>query len=192
MTRKTPTHLALAATLALGLAGTAHAVEYGTLDTAASRVGFRYTQMGVTLDGQFKQFSAQLRFDPARPEAASTTVEVPLAGIDTGSPEGDDEVKAKTWFDTANHPVARFVSSAVKPLGNNRFEVSGELSIKGKRRPVSFPVTYTPGTPTATFTGTLPLRRGDFAIGEGDWASFDIVANNVEVAFHFVAKPLAQ
>lgn len=192
MTRKTPTHLALAATLALGLAGTAQAVEYGTLDTAASRVGFRYTQMGVTLDGQFKQFSAQLRFDPARPEAASTTVEVPLAGIDTGSPEGDDEVKAKTWFDTANHPVARFVSSAVKPLGNNRFEVSGELSIKGKRRPVSFPVTYTPGTPTATFTGTLPLRRGDFAIGEGDWASFDIVANNVEVAFHFVAKPLAQ
>ncbi|KAA3650799.1 MAG: YceI family protein [Proteobacteria bacterium] len=192
MTRNTPTHLALAATLALGLAGTAHAVEYGTLDTAASRVGFRYTQMGVTLDGQFKQFSAQLRFDPARPEAASTTVEVPLAGIDTGSPEGDDEVKAKTWFDTANHPVARFVSSAVKPLGNNRFEVSGELSIKGKRRPVSFPVTYTPGTPTATFTGTLPLRRGDFAIGEGDWASFDIVANNVEVAFHFVAKPLAQ
>ena len=192
MTRKTPTLLALAATLALGLAGTAQAVEYGTLDTAASRVGFRYTQMGVTLDGQFKQFSAQLRFDPARPEAASTTVEVPLAGIDTGSPEGDDEVKAKTWFDTANHPVARFVSSAVKPLGNNRFEVSGELSIKGKRRPVSFPVTYTPGTPTATFTGTLPLRRGDFAIGEGDWASFDIVANNVEVAFHFVAKPLAQ
>lgn len=192
MTRKTPTLLALAATLALGLAGTAQAVEYGTLDTAASRVGFRYTQMGVTLDGQFKQFSAQLRFDPARPEAAAATVEVPLAGIDTGSPEGDDEVKAKTWFDTANHPVARFVASAVKPLGNSRFEIAGQLSIKGKTRPVSFPATFTPGTPTATFEGTLPLQRGDFAIGEGEWSGFDIVANKVDVIFHLVARPLAK
>ncbi|TVT72254.1 MAG: YceI family protein [Denitromonas halophila] len=192
MTHTALTRSTLAAALALGLAGPAQAIEYGTLDTTASKVGFRYTQMGVTLDGQFKQFSAQLRFDPARPEAASTTFEVPLASIDTGSPEGDDEVKAKTWFDTANHPVARFVSSAVKPLGNNRFEVTGELSIKGKTRPVSFPVTYTPGAPTATFEGALPLRRGDFAIGEGDWASFDIVANNVDVVFHLIAKPLAQ
>ncbi len=184
--------LALATILTLGAASAAQAVEYGTLDTAASKLGFRYSQMGVSLDGEFKQFSAALRFDPARPEAASTRFEVPLAGIDTGSPEGNDEVKAKTWFDTATHPVARFVSSTVKPLGNNRFEVAGELSIKGKTRPVSFPVTYTPGTPTATFKGALPLRRGDFAIGEGDWSAFDIVANEVEVVFHLVAKPLAQ
>lgn len=186
------TRLTLTAALALGLTGTAHAVEYGTLDTAASKVGFRYSQMGVTLDGEFKQFSAELHFDPARPEAASTTFNVPLAGIDTGSPEGNDEVKAKTWFDTATHPVARFVSSSVKPLGGNRFEVAGQLSIKGKTRPVSFPVTYTPGTPTASFDGMLPLQRGDFAIGEGEWSAFDIVANKVEVVFHLVAKPLAQ
>lgn len=183
--------LALAAALALGAASTAQAVEYGTLDNGASQVGFRYSQMGVTLDGQFQQFSAELHFDPARPEAASTRFEVPLASIDTGSPEGNDEVKAKTWFDTTKHPVARFVSSSVKPLGSNRFEVTGQLSIKGKTREVSFPVTYTPGTPAATFDGTLPLRRGDFSIGEGDWSSFDIVANKVDVTFHLVALPLA-
>ena len=182
--------LALTAALAFAATG-AQAVEYGKLDTAASTIGFRFSQMGVTLDGSFKQFSAQLRFDPARPEAASTTVEVPLAGIDTGSAEGNDEVKTKPWFNTAQHPVARFVSASVKPLGANRYEVAGELSIKGKRREVRFPATFTPGPSAARFEGTLPLNRTDFGIGEGEWSAGDIVAHKVEVVFTLVATPLA-
>ncbi|MBT0960068.1 YceI family protein [Denitromonas iodatirespirans] len=191
MHRPPLTRLALAGALAFGTAGGAWAVEYGTLDSAASTVGFRFSQMGVTLDGQFKRFSGQLRFDPAKPEAASTTVEVPLSGIDTGTAEGNDEAKAKTWFDTAAHPVARFVSSGVKPLGANRYEVAGELTIKGNRRAVSFPVTYTPGPSAASFDGSLTLNRTDFGIGEGEWSSAEIVAHKVEVVFHLVAKPLA-
>lgn len=31
--------------------------------------------------------------------------------------------------------------------------------------------------------GQFTIRRGDFAIGEGAWAAFDIVANDVTVRF---------
>ena len=94
--------LALAAAV---LAGPAYAVEYGTIDSAASTLQFRYAQMGVSLDGAFKQFKAELSFDPAQPQAARTVVEVPLKAIDTGSEEGDDDVRGKDWFNTGTVPV---------------------------------------------------------------------------------------
>jgi polyisoprenoid-binding protein YceI len=41
----------------------------------------------------------------------------------------------------------------------------------------------------AVFEGSFTIRRGDFSIGEGAWAKFDIVANDIVVKFRFTALP---
>ncbi len=177
---------------ALLLPALAAAQPYGTLDAAASKLTFNYSQMGVSLDGAFPKFEATVRYDPSAPTAASTIVEVPVAAIDTGSEEGDDEVQGSEWFDTGTHPMARFESTAVKAIGPGQLEVAGTLSIKGNKRPITVPVTVIEKDGTATFDGSFTLNRTDFGVGAGMWAKDDVVAHAITVSFHLVTTPLAK
>ena len=179
---------AFALTSALALPSLAHAVEFNAVQADKSAITFAYKQMGVGMEGRFKKFSAQLAFDPAKPTAAKATLDVDLASIDTGSAEANDEVAGKQWFNTKVYPTAHFASSSVKALGGNRYEVAGTLTIKGKTQNVVVPATFTPQGNAGVFDGSLTIRRGDFSIGEGPWAAFDIVANDIQIKFHIAAS----
>ena len=165
----------------------AHAVEYTTVLPKQSSIGFEFRQMGVPVKGGFKRFVTQMQFDPARPEAARASIEIDLASIDAGSPEADDESAGKLWFNRSVYPKAIFVSKEVRALGNNRYELRGTLTLKGKPRDMNIPVTYTPGRNAATFDGAFVLKRLDFGIGEGMWADVATVANEVQVTFRIAA-----
>jgi len=163
------------------------AADYNQVQPAQSAIAFTYKQMGVAVDGKFKRFSSQLSFDPAKPTAAKASFEIDLASVDTGAPEGDEEVAGKPWFHTKAFPTARFVTGNVKALGNNRYEVAGQLTIKGKTQEVVVPATFTAQGKNGVFDGSFTIRRADFSIGEGSWAKFDIVANDVQIKFRITA-----
>ena len=177
----------IALILSLTSALSAQAAEFTQIQADKSAVNFTYKQMGVAVDGRFKRFTSQLSFDPAKPAAAKATFEVELASVDAGAPEGDDEVAGKPWFNTKAFPTARFVSSSVKPLGGHKYEVAGQLNIKGKTQEVLVPATFTPQGNSGIFEGNFTIRRADFSIGEGSWAKFDIVANDVLIKFRITA-----
>lgn len=179
--------LMIAAAVSATLVQAAHALEYTQVQADKSAVAFAYQQMGVKMDGKFRRFSSQLRFDPAKPAAAKASFEVDLLSIDLGSGEAEQEVAGKPWFNSKAFPTARFVSSSVKPLGANRYEVAGQLSIKGKTQDIVLPATFVEQGKTGVFNGSFTLRRGDYAIGEGSWAKSDVVANDVTVTFRITA-----
>ncbi len=176
-----------AALLLLGSLNVAAAAEYRQVQLDKSSVGFTYKQMGVGMDGQFRKFNPQLSFDPARPANGKVSMDIDLGSVDTGGAESDQEVAGRAWFNTKAFPTARFVSSSVKALGNNRYEVAGKLSIKGQSRDLVFPTTFTPAGKSGVFDGAFVIRRGDFSIGEGAWSKFDIVANDIQVKFRVAA-----
>lgn len=182
-------HLASAAIVAVAanLALPVQAAEFTQVDTRKSSLAFTYTQMGVASEGQFRRFPTQIRFDPAQPASASATLEIDLASIDTGSPEANEEVASKAWFNTKAHPTARFVSSAIRPLGGDRYEVAGKLTIKGVTRDVTAPATFRQTGNQAVFAGNFTLKRANFNIGEGMWADFGTVANEIQVRFRIAA-----
>jgi polyisoprenoid-binding protein YceI len=163
------------------------AAEYKQVQADKSTTGFAYKQMGVAMDGKFRKFATQLSFDPSKPASAKASIDVDLSSIDTGSSEADQEVGGKQWFNTKVFPIAHFASSGVKPLGGNRYEVTGQLTIKGRTQPVSVPTTVTIQGSNASFDGAFVIRRADFAIGEGPWADFATVANEVSIKFHLLA-----
>ena len=173
--------------LALATAFSGHAVEYTQVQADKSAINFTYQQMGVKMDGTFKKFAAQLNFDPAKPGAAKAVFDVELASVDAGSSEADQEVASKTWFNSKVFPTARFVSSSVKALGGNKYEVAGQLSIKGKTQDVIVPATFTAQGNRGVFDGSFNIKRGDFSIGEGSWSKFDIVANDIQIKFRITA-----
>ena len=168
---------------ALACATAAHAVEFNQVQADKSQITFAYQQMGVAMDGSFKKFASQLRFDPARPQAATATIDVDLASIYTGSSEGDAEVASKTWFNTPAFPQARFQSTAVKALGPNQYEVAGKLTIKGVTQNVQMPVTIAKAGANLVASGILPIKRTAFKVGDGDWSDTSMVADEVAISF---------
>lgn len=182
--------LALTSALALGMLGHASAVEYTSLDSAASSVGFGYSQMGVKMDGNFGRLNAtQLQFNPEHPTEARITIEVALASVDAGYAEANEELEKDEWLALAAHPLATFTSSQVQALGSDRFEVTGDLSIKGVTKQVTAPFTFQEDGDAGIFEGSFVFQRADFGVGEGQWKDFSIVANDIRIDFHVVARP---
>jgi polyisoprenoid-binding protein YceI len=169
----------------------AQGAEFNAFEAGKSTLGFTFKQMNVPVDGHFKRFSARLAFDPAKPQAAKVALDIDLTSVDAGSPEANDEVAGKQWFNTRTFPSAHFESTSVKALGGNRYEVIGKFTLKGKTRDMVAPVSFRQEGSSAVFDGSLTLKRADYAIGEGEWAAFDTVANEIYVKFHVVAMAAA-
>jgi len=179
--------LVLLVSAGLLLTLTTHAATLDAVQPDKSKIGFSFKQMGVAMDGHFAKSSATLNFDPAKPEQAKASIEVDLASIDTGSGEVDQEVVGKAWFNTAAFPKAVFVAKQVKQIAPNQYEVLGSLSIKGRSRDVKTMFKLSPQGKSSVLSGSFTLQRADFAIGEGMWSKFDVVANDIQVNFQFTA-----
>ncbi len=173
------------------LAPAAQAVEFNQLQLNKSSLSFVYKQMNVPVEGQFKSFRSKLAYDPAKPAAARAELEIDLASIDAGSKDANDEVAGKAWFNTKAFPIAKFVSTSVKSLGGNRLELAGKMSIKGKTLDLVTPVTVTQQGNSTSFDGSLVLKRADYSIGDGIWADFGTVANEIQIKFRLVATAAA-
>jgi len=164
-----------------GVALVASASEFNTVQNAKSQITFASKQMGVPVEGKFGKFTAQINFDPAKPEAGRAQVEIDLNSIDTGSDDANTEVKRKSWFDTQNFPTAKFVSSSIKAMGGGKFEAAGKMTIKGRTLDMVAPFTFKPEGKDARFDGTFTIKRLSYGIGEGAWADTSTVADEVVV-----------
>lgn len=174
--------------LALWASSSAQALEFNQIHAGKSVVSFVYKQLNVPVEGSFKRFHGQISFDPAKPALGRAQIDIELASIDAGSDEANDEVAGKLWFNTKAFPVARFVATSIRPLGSNRFEVAGKMSIKGRTHDERTVVTFQPQGSSGVFAGSLVLKRADYGIGEGMWADFGTVANDIQIKFRLVAS----
>lgn len=163
------------------------AATYTTIDNEKSQIEFHYEQMGVNMSGAFTDIDGQINFDSAQPEKAQASVDVKMESADTGSEEADSEIVKAEWFNASEYPDATFNTTKIEKKSDDSFEVTGLLSIKGHEQEIQFPATVIEADDMVTFTGSFSLLRGDYAIGEGAWSTFDIVANDIRVDFTLVA-----
>ncbi|MDO8350928.1 MAG: YceI family protein [Gallionella sp.] len=168
----------------------ATAEEFNTLRPQQSNVTFVSKQMGVPVAGSFNKFSADISVNPAKPETGSARVSIDLNSMDAGSAEANEELGGRSWFNSKQHPVARFVSSRVTRLGDERYEALGNMTIKGKTLPVKAPFTLKRVGGAVVVDGAFAIKRLDYGIGTGIWADTSVVADEVKITFHFtVGKP---
>jgi polyisoprenoid-binding protein YceI len=95
----------------------------------------------------------------------------------------DSDLPKATWFNTPKFPQATFTSSSFKALGAGKFEVAGQLNIKGQAQAVQVPLTMTQSGTVTVATGVLPIKRLAFKVGDGEWADTSMVADDVQVKF---------
>ena len=173
--------------LAMLACGSSSAAQYRQVNPSASQVSFTYNQMGARVYGTFSRFEATIDFDSTNPSAAHAGIIIELTSIDAGNPDANSELQKPGWFDTAVYPQARFESQSVTALGDNLYQVDGQLTLKGLTREVGAQIALKPESGIGIFDGTFILKRGDFNIGDGEWADYGVVSNEISIRFRVVA-----
>ena len=73
-----------------------------------SEIRFVSRQMGVNVEGRFRNWKANVDFRPGDLAHSKADFEIELASIDLASEEAETRNPAPVWFDTAKFPVATF------------------------------------------------------------------------------------
>ena len=158
------------------------------LDTAHSQIGFTLTQMSSPMDGEFKHFSGNATLDLKHANTGRADITISTASIHLPTAQANSMAQSSDWFNVAKFPSAHFVASSIKPLGGNRYQFNGTLTIKGVTHSVSAPFTASQQGALTMVEGTLPVSRLSYKIGEGDWSDTDTVAETVQIKFR-IAVP---
>jgi polyisoprenoid-binding protein YceI len=169
-------------------------VRAGTyaLDSAHGKITWSVNHLGFsTYYGQFVNVQATLNLDPANPSASSLTATIPLTDVDPNSDGLKAHLQTPDFFDTANHPVATFVSRSVTVDADDASEatVVGDLTLRGVTRAVTMEVEFNQAGPSmggvykTGFDGEATIRRSDFGINYALPAVSDEVKLHIEGEF---------
>jgi polyisoprenoid-binding protein YceI len=139
------------------------------IDKPHSSVTVRVVHMGYahyTL--RFTDFDASFTYDPKAPEAAKVTASVEASSIDTGVASYDTDFADK-FLNADKAPKITFVSTAIKLGQGNHGTMTGDLTLRGVTRPVTFDVTFygtggglNPLEKRAGFGAHAVIKRSDF------------------------------
>ncbi|BBO30659.1 YceI family protein [Lacipirellula parvula] len=133
--------LALAFVLAIGSLHSPLRADEFTVDPSHTSVIFGISHLGYSFTyGRFNKVSGEFTLDPAKPDAASFTLAIDAASIDTNDAKRDDHLRGPDFLNTGEFPVISFKSNKVvveKKDDATIYVVSGELTMHGVTKPVT-------------------------------------------------------
>jgi polyisoprenoid-binding protein YceI len=138
-----------------------------TLDKVHSNVKFSVSHLVISdVDGTFKTFDGSMTTSAADFSDAKITFTAEVSSISTDNEKRDTHLKSNDFFCADSFPQIKFVSSSFTPLGNNKYKLAGNLTIRNLTRQVTFDVKYG-GTVNmyglhAGFKATTTINRQDY------------------------------
>ncbi len=139
-----------------------------TVDKLHSSVRFAVSHMVVAeTEGSFRVFDGTVEHTKADWSDAKISFTVDVNSINTDNEYRDKHLKGDDFFNAEKYPAMTFKSTSFKPLGNNKYELKGELTIRDITKPVKFDVTFggvSIGSKTdkAGFKATTTINRFDY------------------------------
>lgn len=161
------------------------AVNAAPIIESQSELKATFKQFNVPVTGEFKAFSGEVNYDPTQPQATTGSLVVKTNSYDLGDDAYNAEVAGEDWFDSSAHPEATFKLLSVTPVGK-AFDAKGELTLRGKTKPVNFSADLKQLNDTYQFTGKASIKRLDFGVGQGDWEDTSLVEDAVIIEFKLV------
>ena len=119
--------------------------------------------------GQFREFSGKAFVDEV-PERSTGGVVILAASIDTGDEQRDDHLRSPDFLDVERYPQILFRSTALAPKGDNRWRMTGDLTIRDVTRSIEIDLEFCGvgedpwGNVRAAFLATTEIDRDDFEV----------------------------
>ena len=139
------------------------------LDPAHTRLGFAARHALVTrVHGSFDSFEGQLHLDASNQARCSVVLTIDAASIRTNNADRDAHLRSSEFFDVERYPKITFESTALTALGDRRYRVTGDLTIKAITRPVDLDLTYQ-GNCVDPYSQLRVGIEGSGALKRSDW-----------------------
>jgi polyisoprenoid-binding protein YceI len=155
---------------------------------------FAIAHLGLTdYYGRFEKVSGTLNFNPAAPEKSSVSVSIDTSSANVMSSQLVGEIVGPTVFDSAQFPAATFTSKSIERTGPTTGTMTGDLTLHGVTKPVTFAVSFNGGVMSPMggsaydlgFHATTIIKRSDFGLNKMMWSNFvgDEVKLTIEAMF---------
>jgi polyisoprenoid-binding protein YceI len=143
-----------------------------SIDQVHSSIGFSVKHMMVsTVRGSFGKYESKITFDPAKPNAIQAELTIEANSINTGVEKRDTHLKSADFFDVEKYPKITFKSKKIESLGNSRYRVTGDLTIKDVTKEIvlegeGFGSTYKNpwGSTVTAVSARSSINREDFGL----------------------------
>lgn len=156
-----------------------------------SAIRFTAYQEGAPVEGSFKEFTAEIVFEPDDLAASRLAVEIDTASVATGHKDRDTALRSSSFFDVTTWPSASFVSDELVHQGGDRYDARGRLTIRDVTQDVVLPFELTiadnGSERRAHASGQLTISRLDYGVGQGEWTSTKTVGEDVVIRIEIAA-----
>ncbi len=153
-----------------------------------TKLNFQAYSRLVDADGSFAKFAGTVALTGNDPKTAKLKVTVDIASLNTGIDKRDDHLRTADFFNVKKWPKAIFTSSGLKAVAKDKYQVSGTLTMMGKKMPLKFPADIWVGT-----DGKL-RAKADFKLDRRRWgmtgymSSWGVNPIKASVRVHFQVK----
>lgn len=143
------------------------------VDKSHAFITFTVDHFGFSdVPGMFRDFDAEIDFDPENIEATKATFTIDAASVDTFFAARDEHIRKPDFLNVEVYPQIVFTSTGVTKTGDDTADIAGELTLHGETRPVTFQAVlnkldaspFDPSLPIAGFTITGEIDRTEFGI----------------------------
>lgn len=146
------------------------------IDPAHSRAQFTVRHMGISnIRGDFGAVTGTVEFDGRDVTKAKVNATVRVDSISTRVAKRDEHLKTDDFLDAANHPTMTFVSKTITPAGPGKYRMTGDLTIRGTTKTVTFDL----DAPSGPITANGGVRMGAAASGTINRKDFGVKYHEV-------------
>ncbi len=149
-----------------------------------SNVHFTIKNFGFNTGGDFKGLKGTIFFNPSFPSSATFSVNISSATINTDNETRDKDLREELYFHVEKFPEISLVSTKIDKTNKTDdgfYFFTGNLTIKGVTKPVSFPFKAEKVLNNYLFTGEFSINRLDFGVGEKSTVLSQKVIVNLKV-----------
>ncbi len=142
------------------------------IDPAHSAAEFKVKHMMISnVKGSFTGLAGVLTEHATDSTLSFVEASIPVATVSTGDAQRDGHLKSADFFDAETYPTLDFRSTKVERKGNAEYNVTGDLTIHGVTKPVTFTVEGPSapgkdpwGNTRIGLSATTKINRKDFGL----------------------------
>ena len=138
---------------------------------AHASVNFKIKHLGYSwLTGRFDKFDGTFSYDAKNVAASKIEMNVDVTSFNSNHGKRDIHIKSDDYLDASKYSTAKFVSSSVTDLGNDKLLIKGLLTLHGVTKSIDIDALKVGegkdpwGGYRVGFSGTTKIGLADFGI----------------------------
>lgn len=142
------------------------------VDPAHTAAQFTVRHMMISnVKGEFGKVTGTAQYDAADPSKGSVDVTIDATSLTTRNDNRDKHLRSADFFDVEKYPTLTFKSTKVESAGSGKLKLTGDLTIHGTTKQVTFnvdgptpPIKDQRGAQHMGASATTTINRKDFGL----------------------------